>query len=258
MSDKNSGSKFEECYKFGGHLDKNSGCVVCSGCAEAVRNKNETIDQQAEQVRDFEAESNRYKRKYFDSLGELEQQAEIHRMQLAGISTISGCNTKESMKQQGIEKTNPYWTPAFEDTKKAVEREMILIERIKELENWHQKRSGQKVPEPSCPYCDNAKRAYFKQAERIKELEENSQLMHTQNFRDMWEERKSLLTELRKAVIHIDDLLEPRDEDCRYDHHGYCQNHMDFTGDKICYVKNIRLWKSSLPESIKKLIEGEK
>ena len=55
---------------------------------------------------------------------------ETRLLQLVAISTISLCNTKESLLKQSLEADSPYWTVAFDDVKSAMEREIKLLEII--------------------------------------------------------------------------------------------------------------------------------
>lgn len=55
-------------------------------------------------------------------------------MQLAGISTAAMQNTDSTIKDR-IDKTNPYWTVAYQDTCDAVDREMKLRKEYADLKH---------------------------------------------------------------------------------------------------------------------------
>lgn len=59
-------------------------------------------------------------------------QEEQHRLEMAAISVISLCNTKESLDKQKLDKTNPYYTTAYGDVVETVEREIKAMELLKE------------------------------------------------------------------------------------------------------------------------------
>lgn len=61
---------------------------------------------------------------------ELAEVKEKRLIELAAISTAAMCNTAKSKQEQFIDKDNPYWTVAYGDVIQAVEREMVLIEKI--------------------------------------------------------------------------------------------------------------------------------
>ena len=63
----------------------------------------------------------------------IDELEELHRMQLAGVSTIARCNTRESLSKQMIDENNPYYTVALGDVKIAMEREIDLININKTL-----------------------------------------------------------------------------------------------------------------------------
>lgn len=54
-------------------------------------------------------------------------------MRLAAISSASLCNTERTVKNQRIDKDNPYWTVAYQDVCRAVDREMELRKELNEL-----------------------------------------------------------------------------------------------------------------------------
>lgn len=56
-----------------------------------------------------------------------------HVMQMAAISSVSLANTKKSLALISIDKESEFWSPAFDDVKAAVEREMLLIEKVTKL-----------------------------------------------------------------------------------------------------------------------------
>lgn len=64
----------------------------------------------------------------------IDELEETHRMQLAGISTISGCNTLESLNNCIIQRDNPYWTIAFDDVLRTMSREILLIKKLQAAE----------------------------------------------------------------------------------------------------------------------------
>src|SRR5574339_234979 len=59
---------------------------------------------------------------------------EMHRMQLAAISSASIQNTENTVKENRIDRSNPYWTVAYDDVCRAVDREMQLLVKVNELE----------------------------------------------------------------------------------------------------------------------------
>lgn len=59
---------------------------------------------------------------------------ELHRMQLAAISTASNANTRLSLDRSDIPSANPYWTVAFGDVRIAIEREIEQRERAQKAE----------------------------------------------------------------------------------------------------------------------------
>lgn len=69
-----------------------------------------------------------------DSLRQqLAQANELHTMQLAGIMTASIQNTESTVKDR-IDRSNPYWTQAYEDVCVAIDREMKHRDEAKRLE----------------------------------------------------------------------------------------------------------------------------
>tara|TARA_R110000782_G_scaffold267520_1_gene362998 strand:- start:58 stop:261 length:204 start_codon:yes stop_codon:yes gene_type:complete len=64
-----------------------------------------------------------------------EKSEELIRLQMAAISVISLCNTKNSLEKQRLNKNNAYWTPAYEDVVTGVLREIKLIEELKGVTN---------------------------------------------------------------------------------------------------------------------------
>ena len=56
----------------------------------------------------------------------IREMEELHRMQLAGISTATQQNT-EASKLARIGKENCYWTPTYQDVCNAVDRECCFI-----------------------------------------------------------------------------------------------------------------------------------
>ena len=57
-----------------------------------------------------------------------------HKMQMAAISSVSFANTKESLALINIGKESEFWSTAFDDVKDAVEREVLLREKVSKLE----------------------------------------------------------------------------------------------------------------------------
>ncbi len=63
----------------------------------------------------------------------LKEVEELHLLRLAAISTASLQNTPASVAQR-IDKNNPYWTVAYADVCRAVDREMALAQnRVAEM-----------------------------------------------------------------------------------------------------------------------------
>lgn len=58
-----------------------------------------------------------------------------HKMQMAAISSVSVANTKESLALINIGKESEFWSPAFDDVKAAIEREVLLREKVSKLES---------------------------------------------------------------------------------------------------------------------------
>lgn len=56
-----------------------------------------------------------------------------HKMQMAAISSVSFANTRESISLINIEKESESWSPAFDDVKAAIEREVLLREKVSKL-----------------------------------------------------------------------------------------------------------------------------
>ena len=74
-------------------------------------------------------------RRYIRSLERrLREAEELHRMQLAAISTATFANTQESFAKQQIERDNSYWTVAYNDVQCAIVREMRERERAEAAE----------------------------------------------------------------------------------------------------------------------------
>lgn len=65
---------------------------------------------------------------------EIEELKELHRTQLVAISTACGQNTKDSSLQR-IPRSNVYWTPAYEDVCRVVDREIAERERAEKAES---------------------------------------------------------------------------------------------------------------------------
>jgi hypothetical protein len=60
------------------------------------------------------------------------EQEEVHRMQLAAISTATLQNSDSTIKDR-IDGHSPYWSPAYADTCRAVDREMNHRKKVEEL-----------------------------------------------------------------------------------------------------------------------------
>lgn len=60
---------------------------------------------------------------------------EQHTMELAAISTATVQNTPSSIVDR-IGRDNPYWTVAYMDVCRAIDREMVLIAKVRELTEW--------------------------------------------------------------------------------------------------------------------------
>lgn len=56
-----------------------------------------------------------------------------HKMQMAAISSVSFANTKESLALTNIGEESEFWSPAFDDVKAAIEREVLLREKLAKL-----------------------------------------------------------------------------------------------------------------------------
>lgn len=56
-----------------------------------------------------------------------------HKMQMAAISAVSLANTRESMSLVNIKEKSEFWSPAFDDVKAAIEREVLLREKLTKL-----------------------------------------------------------------------------------------------------------------------------
>ena len=56
-----------------------------------------------------------------------------HKMQMAAISSVSLANTKESLALINIGGKSEFWSPAFDDVKAAIEREVLLREKLTKL-----------------------------------------------------------------------------------------------------------------------------
>ena len=68
----------------------------------------------------------------YKSISDLDTEYE-HKMQMAAISSVSLANTKESLALINIGKESEFWSPAFDDVKAAIEREVTLREKVSKL-----------------------------------------------------------------------------------------------------------------------------
>jgi hypothetical protein len=59
---------------------------------------------------------------------ELKAAQELHRMQLAAISTTAGADTRESADKCRLRRAHAYWTPTYNDVRRMVDRKMRLLE----------------------------------------------------------------------------------------------------------------------------------
>jgi hypothetical protein len=92
--------------------------------------ENKILEQQANHDAQSYAASSLENKELKARIKELE---ETHRMQLAGISVISNCNTADSLKKQSMSEGNPYWSVAFGDVVIMMKREIKAIETITKL-----------------------------------------------------------------------------------------------------------------------------
>lgn len=60
---------------------------------------------------------------------------ELQRMQQVAICVAASANTHQSMKEQSIDQSNPYWTPAYGDVIIAIKREIRERERAEASEH---------------------------------------------------------------------------------------------------------------------------
>lgn len=92
----------------------------------------------------------RMSKRVYEWLMALESENETLRMQLAGCSVVALCNTRETFEKQGIDRNNAYWTPAYEDIRKAVYREMNYrecLERISQMAPDEREMEAHKIAE---------------------------------------------------------------------------------------------------------------
>lgn len=52
---------------------------------------------------------------------------------LSAISSLSYANTREALAIMDISKDSEFWSPAFEDVKNAIKREVLLREKLTKL-----------------------------------------------------------------------------------------------------------------------------
>lgn len=60
--------------------------------------------------------------------------SEQEAQRLAAISVAAMSNTRETAKKNRLNQSSDFWSPAYEDVVRAVEREMELAERLATLE----------------------------------------------------------------------------------------------------------------------------
>jgi len=60
---------------------------------------------------------------------------EIERMRLAACGVAAMCNTKESIRQQRIKKSSPYFSASYADVCAAVDREICYREALQAIIN---------------------------------------------------------------------------------------------------------------------------
>ena len=60
------------------------------------------------------------------------EQEELFDMQMVAVMTATLQNTESTIKDR-IDRSSPYWTQAYADVCVAINREMKLIERVKQL-----------------------------------------------------------------------------------------------------------------------------
>lgn len=136
---------------------------------------------------------------------------EQHDMQLAAISTAAWGNT-ESSRVDRIKADSPYWSTAYGDVCKAIDREMMHRNRVEELEietlelrskaNVAEERVKQLEQMLSCPFepreVDSAPPWTQDDAERWRlflTCETGERLKRLLNFWSQWEEQSATLRE---------------------------------------------------------------
>jgi hypothetical protein len=60
---------------------------------------------------------------------------ELHRMQLAAISNCTTNNTKASLKYN-IDSRNKYWTPAYQQVLRLIDREIALLDEKRRTDEY--------------------------------------------------------------------------------------------------------------------------
>jgi hypothetical protein len=88
--------------------------------------------------------ANQYKQERDDLIQKLSTHIELHVMQLAAIMTASLQNTQGSASHR-IDKSNPYWTVAYDDVCRAVDREISAIKERDEAMEWIRKNPPMEV-----------------------------------------------------------------------------------------------------------------
>lgn len=95
---------------------------------------------------------------------------ELHVMQLAAIMTASLQNTECSTKDR-IHRSSPYWTQAYEDVCRAVDREMGHREEVEQLRNQVKRLFTQQEREESVrKYLQHKMESAIVRAARLEEV----------------------------------------------------------------------------------------
>lgn len=87
-------------------------------------------NQTAVNVQKAEQNYAEYKQQSSCEPGASNMDFESIRMKFAAISVASNANTRESAKTHRIDRDNPYWSQAYDDVCRAVDREMSLLEEL--------------------------------------------------------------------------------------------------------------------------------
>lgn len=85
----------------------------------------------ADRIKKCERENTALQQQLTEAEAKVGELRELHTMQLAGIMTASIQNTESTVKDR-IDKSNPYWTQAYGDVCRAVDREMKLHAELNE------------------------------------------------------------------------------------------------------------------------------